>query len=117
MECHRGENIPFGLYTPLPVRYCQPYELLHCNTNICDVYAKAMFTTVSCLLVPMLTALRLRKNTFSILGFMKVWNKALNKIREMFVRNIFSWLNRTNIGTAPSICLAVTPLILGPKKT
>jgi hypothetical protein len=37
----------------------------------------------------LLTALRSRKNTFAIVGFVKVRNKALSKIREMFVRNIF----------------------------
>jgi hypothetical protein len=47
---------------------------------------------------------------------MKVQNKALNKIREMFVRNIFSQSNRLNIGTAPSICFALTPRLLRPKK-
>jgi hypothetical protein len=29
-----------------------PYELLKCNKNIFDGYAKAMFTTACCLLLP-----------------------------------------------------------------
>jgi hypothetical protein len=36
--------------------------------------------------------------------------------RRMFVRNIFSWSNRSNIGTAPFIYFAVTPRLLRPKE-
>ena len=31
---------------------CQPCEHLHCNTNRCDNYGKAMFNAASCMLVP-----------------------------------------------------------------
>jgi len=57
-----------------------------------------------------------KKKKFAIAGFVKVWNKALNKSRQMFVRNIFSWSNGSNIGTAPSICFAVTPRLLRPEE-
>jgi hypothetical protein len=40
------------LYTSSSKRCCQPYEVLQRNSNICDGYAKVVFTTISCLLVP-----------------------------------------------------------------
>jgi hypothetical protein len=52
MECRMGQTVPLVLYTKSPDRCCHLYEVLHYNTDICDGYARAMFTTESCILVP-----------------------------------------------------------------
>jgi len=51
------------LYTSSPDRCCHRYELFQCNTNICDCYAKAMFTTICCLLVPTAYSFTFTENT------------------------------------------------------
>ena len=89
MECRTGESVLFDLYTSSPDWCCQPYEVFQCNKNICDFYAKAMFTTERCLLVLTVYRITFTEKHIATVDFVKVRNKALNKSREKFVRNIF----------------------------
>ena len=84
-----GETICLILYTSSPNRCCQHSDVLQFNVNICDGYAKEIFTTETVYFFLLLTALRSRKKHTCHRHICEIKEKALIKIRMTFARKIF----------------------------
>ena len=113
MECRTGESVLFDLYTSSPDWCCQPYEVFQCNKNICDFYAKAMFTTESCLLVLTVYRITFTEKQHCHRRFCESTDQGPEQKHWEVCEEYIS--HRANIGTAPSICFSVTPRLLHPK--
>ena len=89
-DAGQGKLYHLILYTSSSNRCCQPYEVLQCNTNICDGYAKATFNTESCVFVPTFYSFTFtEKAHLPPSDLWKNGTKALNDSKKICLRKIF----------------------------
>jgi len=77
MECRVGGSITFDFVHIIIESMLPTLRSDSMKPNICEGCAKGMFTTEICVLVSIAYSFIFAKNTFSIVGFVKVRKKAL----------------------------------------